>query len=189
MRDYKTQDDLRGIRRAYVEPSKAELAKSVLALVFMVVSFVLLFLLGAGLTAADAHAQESRASKLWVTPGAVSYHLNRDKGYNEVNYGIGLEYRAGTDFSLALGQYKNSIGRTSHYALVGYTPWHPASNVRVGALVGVVDGYQVHGGQIMPALIPVVAIEFRHVGVNISVVPPFRDKVDGALAVQFKFRF
>ena len=32
-------------------------------------------------------------SQLWINPGMVSYHFQRDKNFNNGNWGAGLEYR------------------------------------------------------------------------------------------------
>lgn len=190
MQDYKTNDDLNARPRRPRQESYASarsLAASVLALIFAITGW--LFIAAIAIAVIPANGADISTSRLWVTPGAVSYHLNRSKNYNEVNTGFGVEYRASEDFSLALGQYKNSVDLTSWYALVGYTPFRLSDTVRAGVLFGAVNGYHANNGRFLPALIPVIAIEFRHVGANISFVPPFKDKTEGAIALQLKFRF
>lgn len=189
MIDYKTKDDLdvfRHGRRATPPPSKKGLATALLAFVFLVLSW--LFLLFIAAVATNAHGEEVKESKLWVTPGAISYHFNRDRGYNERNLGFGIEYSLNKDWSILAGQYQNSIDRPSKYALVGYTPWHLNKYFSVGALAGAVTGYHTNKSA-MFAVLPLVAVNFRHVGVNISFIPPIARKTGGAVGVQFKFRF
>lgn len=189
MTDYKTKADLdvfRHGRRTAPPPSSKGLASALLAFVFLVLSW--LFLLFIAAAAINAHGEEVKASKLWVTPGAVSYHFNRDKEYNERNFGFGIEYSLNKNWSVLAGQYQNSIGGVSKYGLVGYTPWHPNRYISVGALAGAVTGYHTNKSAML-AVLPLVAVNFRHVGVNISFIPPVSKKVGGAVGVQFKFRF
>lgn len=129
-------------------------------------------------------------SQLWVTPGAVSYHVERtqDNGqrWNETNYGLGVEYEVSPQTAVMIGVYRNSLDRWTHYALVQYTPivFGP---VRFGAMVGAVDGYS---SNVDPALAPVATIEGKRFGLNVSFVPKVEAlKTASVVAVQFKFRF
>lgn len=135
------------------------------------------------------YATNARADT-WITPGAVSYHLERKqdngKRWNETNYGVGIENELSEKLAVMLGVYRNSIDRWSHYAMAQYTPI-ALGPARFGAMVGVVDGY---GRGIMPAIAPVATIEGRRIGVNVSFVPAVeRLKTAGVVAVQFKWRF
>lgn len=191
MRDYKTKEDLAGFdhihrMRRSSDASNRGLIGALIALILVVIAWLFLFLIA--VVATPTYGAETEPSRLWVTPGALSYHFNRNQGYNERNLGIGLEYRTSGNTSIALGQYENSVDRLSRYALLAYTPWHPTKHIKIGALIGVVNGYR-DGDNLSPVLLPVVAVEFKHVGANISVVPPVKDKIGGAVAVQFKFRF
>lgn len=60
-------------------------------------------------------------------------------GYNNENYGVGVECRAET-FQLAAGTYRNSFKRTSNYVAVG-RDFFEAGPVAVGAVAGLVSGY------------------------------------------------
>lgn len=71
-----------------------------------------------------------------------SYHFERDKGYNNANYGLGYKF----DNLLVIGAYHNSNERVSTYA--GY---HFSFNEHVGVVLGVVTGYQKH--DIWPAAV------------------------------------
>lgn len=191
MRDYKTKEDLAGFNpsrrvRRTDDVSNSGLIGSLIALIFVVIAWLFLFLIA--VVATPAYGAETEPSRLWATPGAISYHFDRGQGYNERNLGVGFEYRMTNNTTLALGQYQNSVERLSRYALLGYTPWHPTERIKVGVMVGVASGYR-DKGKLSPVLLPVLAIEFRHIGINLSFVPPIKDKVGGAVAIQFKFRF
>lgn len=124
---------------------------------------------------------------VWINFGGVSYHFDRDRGFNEKNFGIGLEYEFNKDWSLAVGQYKNSIDRTSHYAAVAYTPFH-AGNFSFGAAAGTVDGYYFRNGGFIPMAMPMATYETKHFGVNALYVPKMKD-ISSVVGVQFKVKF
>lgn len=128
-------------------------------------------------------------TKVWVSPGAVSYHFDRSKGYNEFNYGLGVDYAVTDSIGAGVGVYKNSQGKKSFYLLAGYKPLTLWGVVRVGVLAGIVNGYGDDRKDITPVVLPVASIEGEHIGADLSVVPPIGDKVDGAVAVRLKFRF
>ena len=68
--------------------------------------------------------------------------------------------------------------------------WQVAGlHVSAGVALGAFDGYpNYRNGGWFVAPLPVLAIEGRYFGVNLSVIPTIRDRLDGALAVQFKLR-
>jgi hypothetical protein len=124
---------------------------------------------------------------VWVNFGGVSYHFDRDRGFNEKNFGIGLEYEFNKDWSLAVGQYRNSIDRTSHYAAVTYTPFH-AGNFSFGAAAGTVDGYYFRNGGFIPMAMPMATYETKHFGLNALYVPKMKD-ISSVVGLQFKVKF
>ena len=68
--------------------------------------------------------------------------------------------------------------------------WRVAGlDVGAGVALGAFDGYPNyrHGGWFVAPL-PVLAIEGTRFGVNLSVIPTIRNRLDGALAVQVKLR-
>lgn len=146
----------------------------------------------------DRHAPKSESGdssseapkfphNVWVNFGGVSYHFDRGRGFNEQNFGIGLEYEFNKDVSLAVGQYRNSIDRTSRYAAVAYTPLH-AGNFSFGAAVGTVDGYYFRNGGFIPMAMPMATYETKHFGVNALYVPKMKD-ISSVVGVQFKVKF
>jgi len=127
-------------------------------------------------------------SALWVNPGFYSYHFQRDKGFDDTNPGLGLEYRFSTVASVTAGRFHNSDREMSSYAGVYYQPiaWGP---LRLGAVVGGFNGYpKMRDGGWFLAAIPVVTLEYERVGVNFAIVPTYKERLHGAFSVQLKFK-
>ncbi|MEO8331142.1 MAG: hypothetical protein ABI479_01815 [Gallionella sp.] len=126
--------------------------------------------------------------ELWLNPGFYSYHFEKDKGLENRNFGLGGEYRYSTVSSITLGVFDNSDRQTSHYA--GWY-WQPLGlgQVRLGAVVGAIDGYpnMLNGGWFF-AVIPTASIEYDKLGVNMLFVPGYKDRLYGAISLQLKFR-
>jgi hypothetical protein len=132
--------------------------------------------------------------QLWLDSGFLSHHVQHRGRYNEHNDGLGLEWHFGSgDWQLDAGHYRNSLRQGSNYLQLGWTPlkaelpWR--MQARLGASVGAVDGYPSvrHGGW-FPTLVPVLSLEGSRVGVNLVYIPTVGKRVDGAYAVQLKFR-
>jgi hypothetical protein len=134
-------------------------------------------------------AVESKAlAELWLNPGFYSYHFQRNKGLNDSNPGIGADYRVSTVTSLTAGRFYNSDRRYSNYAGVYYQPF-AIGPVRLGAVVGGFDGYpKMHDGGWFLAAIPVLSYEYERVGVNVAIVPSYKDRLYGAISVQLKLK-
>ena len=133
-------------------------------------------------------AESKPLNELWLNPGFYSYHVQRDKGFNNSNFGFGAEYRYSTVNSFTLGLFDNSDSQTSHY--VGWY-WQPleAGPARLGAVVGAIDGYphMLNGGWFV-AIIPTVSLEYKSFGANVLFVPTYKDRLYGAISLQLKFR-
>jgi hypothetical protein len=127
-------------------------------------------------------------SEIWLNPGFYTYHFENDKGLNNTNYGLGGEYRFSKASSITLGVFDNSDSQTSHY--MGWY-WQPlgVGPVRVGAVIGALDGYpkMLDGGWFL-AVIPAASFEYRYFGANILFMPSFQDRFYGAVSLQLKFR-
>jgi hypothetical protein len=127
-------------------------------------------------------------SELWLNPGFYSFHFQKDKGLNNNNLGLGVEYRYSTVGSITLGFINNSDRQTSHYA--GWY-WQPVGmgSVHLGAVVGAMDGYprMLNGGWFL-AVIPTASIEYKKFGANIMFVPSYKDRLYGAISVQLKVK-
>lgn len=85
----------------------------------------------------------------------LSYHVDRGANYNEINQGFAIRHYGYSGFDyISVGQYKNSIYKTSRYAIIGWEK--PISdNIALGLVVGVVDGYGDHA---VPMIAPVVTL-------------------------------
>ena len=146
------------------------------------------------LFAAGARAEEPRdfSPQVWVTPGVYSYHFDRNKGLRDANPGLGVEVAWARDHALLAGTYINSNDARSRYFAWAWRPLHArfaGLEVGAGILGALIDGYAGYrdGGWYVAPL-PVVSIEGRRFGVNLSLIPTLPGRVDGALALQFKLR-
>ncbi len=147
----------------------------------------LLLALAAAAVLPTAHAVD--LARTWVNPGFYSYHFERDKNLNNVNPGLGIEVPLSDRYSLTAGVFENSDRATSHYVGLYVMPFD-IGPFKAGAVVGGFNGYPNanHGGW-FPAIIPVVALEGRQLGLNVSFVPTVQDKLHGAISFQLKYRF
>ncbi len=132
-------------------------------------------------------AESKPVSELWLNPGFYSYHFQRNKGFNDSNFGLGGEYRYSTTGSVTLGVFENSDRQTSHYA--GWY-WQPLGlgPVRLGAIAGAIDGYPMWNGGWFIAVIPTASIEYKYIGANLMFIPGYKDKLYGAITLQLKLR-
>lgn len=127
-------------------------------------------------------------SETWLNAGFYSYHFQRDKGLNDRNPGLGIEYRYSTVASVTAGRFYNSDREYSNYAGVYYQPL-AIGPVRLGAVVGGFSGYpKMHNGGWFLAAVPVASVEYNRVGVNIGFVPSYKDRLYGALSFQLKLK-
>jgi hypothetical protein len=127
-------------------------------------------------------------SEVWLSPGFYSYHFQRDKGLADGNPGLGAEYRFSTVASLTVGRFYNSDRQYSNFAGVYYQPF-AIGKVRLGAVVGAFNGYpKAFDGGWFPALIPVASFDYERVGINVSIVPSYKDRLYGALTFQLKLK-
>jgi hypothetical protein len=62
-----------------------------------------------------AIADHEPKSELWLNPGMLSYHFDRERSFNSRNVGFGAEYRYSTVASVTLGTYRNSYHESSNY--------------------------------------------------------------------------
>ena len=61
--------------------------------------------------------------------------------------------------------------------------------MKLGAVVGAFDGYpKMRDGGWFPALIPAATFEYKRVGVNVAIVPTYKDRLHGGISVQLKFK-
>jgi hypothetical protein len=150
------------------------------------------FLAAAGALACfAAHAdtiEPQPAKEWWLDSGFYTQHFQADKNLNGANRGIGVEYRFSTVAAAAAGRVYNSDRAWSNYAGVFYQPWR-LGPVRAGAVVALFDGYpKMRGGGWFPALIPALGMEYERVGLNIGIIPTYKDRLYGGISFQLRVR-
>ena len=146
------------------------------------------------IAASPAHADEPAqfSPQVWVNPGIYSYHFNRDKNFREDNWGVGAEALFTPNHGAMIGTYINSDRGHTRYATYEWRPlhWQPYGiNVSAALVAGAFDGYpRYHNGGWFVAALPMLAIEGSRFGVNLSIIPTIKDRLDGAFAVQVKLK-
>ncbi|MDM0105184.1 hypothetical protein QTH97_09595 [Variovorax sp. J22R24] len=146
-------------------------------------------LAGASLLLPALASAQVDISQVWINPGFYSLHFDRNKGLEDFNPGIGIEWPIDKTFSLTAGAFRNSDRDRSHYIGLYVMPFE-FHGVKLGAVVGGFDGYQMsNNGGWFPALIPTAAIEGRNWGLNIAIIPSIKNRLYGAISFQLKYRF
>jgi hypothetical protein len=141
-------------------------------------------------SASAADVEPSR--QVWLNPGFFSWHFDRTQDFRHDNWGVGVEVVLAPDHAVMAGNYINSDEERSRYAAYQWRPlhWRPYDiDISAGIALSVLDGYpRMNNGGWFMALLPLLAVEGKRVGVNFSVVPTIKDKVDGAVVLQIKLR-
>ena len=150
-----------------------------------------LILAAASSTAAfaqEAPAADGKRSELWIDTGFATYHFQSDKDLNGRNPGIGFEYRFLDSAAVTVGRFYNSDRQHSNYAGVYYQPWS-WGGVRFGGVIGGFNGYpKMRDGGWFLAAIPTATWEYERVGINVAVVPTYKERLHGGISVQLKFK-
>ena len=140
----------------------------------------------------SAAAEENAWPQVWINPGVYSYHFDRNSDNREDNTGFGIEFQITDDHMLMAGSYINSADTRTHYGLYAWRPLHwDVSSVRfsAGIAIAAFDGYQSYrDGDWFFAPLPLLAVEWKRVGVNFTLVPKVHDSLDAAIAIQLKLR-
>lgn len=127
-------------------------------------------------------------NQTWLNAGFASYHFERDKDLNGNNRGLGVEQRLSTVTALTAGRFYNSDRQYSNYAGVYYQPI-TVGPMHFGAVVGGFNGYpKMRDGGWFLAAIPVLSYEYKAVGLNLAMVPSYKDRLYGALSLQLKVK-
>jgi len=156
--------------------------------------------LACGLALAFAFAQAAHAgdlftkidpaprSEFWIDSGFATYHFDRDKDLNGANWGLGAEYRFSGTMAATAGRFYNSDRDYSNYAGVIWQPY-AVGPVRVGAAIAAFNGYpHMRDGGWFPAAIPTLTYEYQRVGVNVGIIPSYKDRLYGGISVQLKIK-
>ncbi len=143
------------------------------------------------LTVADAFAEESYPT-VWLNPGFFSYHFDQDVDLRENNIGFGAEMELCRKHVFTAGTFLNSDDERTRYAGYEWRPlhWQPAKiDVSGGLILVALDGYpRVREGGWFVAVLPMVSVQWKRVGFNLTALPTIKDRLYGAVAIQFKFR-
>lgn len=152
-------------------------------------------LLCAAFYAAGAQAGDEAAERwpqVWINPGIYAYHFDKDKDLRNNNFGFGAEVMLTNEHVLSAGSIVNSNDARTYYGGYEWRPLHwKYSGVDVGAgiLIGAFDGYpNYRDGGWFVAPLPMLSIEGRRLGANITIIPTYKDRFDGAIAIQVKLR-
>lgn len=119
------------------------------------------------LLAGAAHAG-GWTDNTWVVATVRSYHSERD-GYNERNYGLGIEHELTERTRFVAGQYRNSLFRNSIYSGLTYCAV-PFAYGCAAVMTGFVSGYSKDERVFYPAVLPILAIERGGYGGNLMVL-------------------
>lgn len=125
----------------------------------------------------------ANADELSVQVHGLSHHFTPGE-WNERNAGLGIRYAFDRDVALQGGLFRNSISRTSVYALADWTPFHVGA-VSAGAFAGVATGYMwrpVAG--LTPVTGAVVRADFGRFSVAVRFTPP-HPKASAVAALEF----
>ena len=137
-------------------------------------------------------APEDPGLQIWINPGIYSQHFDSSKGLRNNNIGLGAELLLARDHLLMGGSFINSNRARTRYAAYEWRPLHwqfAGFNIGAGIAVGAFDGYpNYRNGAWFVAPLPMLAIEGKTFGANISLIPTVANRFDGALAVQIKLR-
>lgn len=130
----------------------------------------------------------SPTSELWVDTGFYTAHFDGDKDLNNNNKGLALEYRFSGTLAATGGRFYNSDRAWSNYAGVIWQPYAVGS-VRVGLALAAFDGYpKTRDGGWFPGVIPTLTYEYERVGVNVGIIPNYKDRLYGGISFQLKFK-
>lgn len=142
---------------------------------------------------ADSHSlleiiEPADKSEIWLNPGMYSYHFDRNKDFNSVNYGFGAEYKFSTVASVTAGTYRNSHYHQSSY-IGAY--WQPIAigPIHIGVVAGGFNGYpNTNNSGWFPAVLPALSLEGDLLGLNLLLIPTIPNRVAGSLSLQIKIK-
>jgi hypothetical protein len=137
---------------------------------------------------ADQAPDSAEPTSVWISPGFWSHHFNRSAGYREDNIGLGAEWDISRSAFVQAGSYINSDRARTRY--VGGA-WEPLEfgGVRLGLYGGAFDGYPaMRAGGWFLAAFPVVSYRTDRLGINLTVIPTYQNRLHGAIVVQALFR-
>lgn len=116
-------------------------------------------------------ATSTFAGELSLQLHGLSWHAapraefdNTGREWNERNGGLGIRHTFSDTWSVQAGAYRNSVDRTTVYAVANYTPVQFGA-LRVGGFAGVGSGYRT----------PLLAGGLVELGpVSVRIIPPIK---------------
>lgn len=125
--------------------------------------------------------------RLFLQLNVASYHPNEDddEDYNEFNPGVGLEYHM-DGYYLAGGFFENSIDKFSTYWGVGHERTIGADWFGLGALGGIVTGYD-SGVSPRLAIVPYILLKNGRTSLKTYYVPSVGDVDSDAIGFALRF--
>ena len=151
----------------------------------------LLLALAAPLAQADELFTKIEAEpkrEFWIDSGFWTAHFDSDKHLNGNNKGLGVEYRFSGTAAAVAGRFHNSDRAWSNYAGVLWQPY-AVGPVRVGAALAAFDGYpKMRSGGWFPAVIPTLTYDYGRVGVNVGIIPNYKNRLYGGISLQVKLK-
>jgi len=128
---------------------------------------------------------EQRDAHLGLNVFGLSFHTNRDAGYNEINPGVGLRYevwRPAAHWSVFgdASVYYDSSREWAKYVGVG-AYYSLTSSWKIGATIVYAQSESYNRGKPFFAAVPGLAVEYRRVVFNVVLLPSERaaSKVTG----------
>ena len=132
-------------------------------------------------------------------PHILALALHSQGGFNTVVPGAGIYCRhgAGDAWIAGAGAYANSERaverRVSQYAFAGVQPW-AIGPVRVGGVVGLVNGYSYNSGRTIPMAAAVLSWPLPSAlrpldAAHITLIPPVRGVTPAVAQLSFTLRF
>lgn len=145
---------------------------------------------------ASSTASSAERPQWWGVASVASHHfesadkyLGPGRKFNESNWGLGIEAQWRPRHGAAAGCYRNSVDENSCYALYQYTPISMGRFVRVGGMVGLVNGYPgYNNGDFAPGGGFVLKAEGRRMGANLILLPRIPNSTPWVLGLQVKVR-
>ena len=127
-------------------------------------------------------------SEFWLDTGFATAHFDSDKDLNGANKGLGAEYRFNGATAATVGRFYNSDRQWANYAGVIWQPYALGA-VRVVLAIAAFDGYpNMRDGGLFPAAIPTLTYEYKRVGVNVGIIPSYKDRLYGGISLQLKLK-
>lgn len=117
----------------------------------------------------------------------VSHHFGKYRHeFNNLNPGIGAQYKISRLFHVGAGVYHNSLEKTAVYGVVGIET-DGGKPYGAGLEIGAVTGY---ANPVTPAALPYVRLGRKDGKMNakIDFMPPLKNVTPAVVALQLRFR-